>query len=240
MAVQSVDRALDLLDLIGDRPGGLADVAGRAKLPLSTTSRLLETLRARNAVERTEDGVYRIGSFVQRLGASGSSPAATLETKGAATIAALADELEEAACISIPIGSETLTLMQIAVPKPVQVEDWTGQRWSITRGGSGVVMLATWPSAKVDRLLEPLRPAARRAFREEMSKARRSGYCWNHGSYVEGLSSVAAPVRDGAGVAIAAVIGYGPSYRFPGRGRSKAVASAVVAAGETISRSLEA
>ena len=239
MAVQSVDRALDLLELIGDRPGGLVDVAERAELPLSTASRLLETLRARNAIERTEDGVYRIGAFVQRLGASGGSTAATLETKGAAAIAALADELDEAACISIPIGAETLTLMQIAVPKPVQVEDWTGQRWSITGGGSGAVMMSTWPTERVDRLLEPLTPARRRAFRNEIAEARKVGYSWNHGSYVEGLSSVAAPICDAEGIAIAAVIGYGPSYRFPARGRTKVIASAVVAAGETISRNLE-
>lgn len=239
MTVQSVDRALALLAVLGDRPGGLADVSTRAELPLSTTSRLLDTLVVGGAVERGADGLFRIGPLVHRLGAASTTSAASIESRGAETVAALADELDESACISVPIGSETLTIMQIAVPKPVQAQNWTGHRWSITGGGSGAVMMATWPNSRVEPLLAALGGKERTAVRKEIQKARRTGVSWSHGTYVDGLSSVAAPILDADGVAVAAVLGYGPTYRFPGKGNVQSVAAAVAAAGAEITRRLE-
>ncbi len=207
---------------------------------MSTASRLLETLTAGGAAERGDDGVYRTGPLLQRLGAASGTSTATIESSGAETVAALADELDEAACISVPIGVETLTIMQIAVPKPVQAQDWTGHRWSITGGGSGAVMMSTWPSSRVEPLLEPLEDRERVAVRDEIARARRTGVSWSHGTYVEGLSSVAAPIIGPDGTAVAAILGYGPTYRFPAKGRVRAVASAVADAGKTISQRLEA
>jgi DNA-binding IclR family transcriptional regulator len=238
MVVQSVDRALRILEIVGDRPGGLADVSARSSLPLTTTSRLLDTLQHRGAVVRDAAGTYTVGPFLKHLGNSGTA-AATIESSGAEVVAALADELDEAACISIPIGSQTLTIMQIAVQKPVQAQDWTGHRWSITGGGSGAVMMATWPAGRVDALLANLASAERTAVRDEIAKARRSGVSWSHGTYVEGLSSVAAPILGPDGTAVAAVLGYGPTYRFPGKGQVRGISAAVAAAGATISRNLE-
>ena len=239
MTVQSVDRALTLLSLLGDRPGGLADVAQRAELPLSTVSRLLDTLVARGAAERGPDGTFSIGPLVHRLGAAATTATASIESSGAEAVAELADRLDEAACISVPIGAETLTIMQIAVPKPVQAQNWTGHRWAITGGGSGAVMMATWPTSRVEPLLAPLPEAERTAVRREIARARRTGVSWSHGTYVEGLSSVAAPILGADGTAVAAVLGYGLTYRFPGKGNVQSVAAAVAEAGATITRRLE-
>ena len=237
--MQSVDRALSLLELLDERPGGLVEVADRSQLPVSTTSRLLETLMARGAVERSDDGVFRVGSLVQRLGHATTTNAATLEAIGAETIVALAEELGEAACLSIPIGAQTLTIMQFAVQSPVQAQDWTGHRWPITGGGSGAVMMATWPKSRVDRLLGPLSSQERSAVRADMETATRTGVSWSHGSYVQGLSSVAAPILDADGSAVAAVLAYGPTYRFPAKGDLRRTNETVIAAGTTITRNLK-
>lgn len=238
MTVQSLDRALRLLEQLDADPCGLVELAHRANLPVSTTSRLLDTLRARGAVDRDAAGTFRIGGFVAALGAHQTTAVTTIETSSAETIAALAAQLDEAACISVPIGTETLTLMQVAVPKPVQAQDWTGHRWSITDGGSGAVMLATWPATRIEPLLASLSSTQRAAVRTEIDKARQSGISWSRGTHVEGLSSVAAPIIGNDGTAVAAVLGYGPSYRFPSKGRAKAVAAAVAEAGRTITQKL--
>lgn len=238
MAVQSIDRALDLLELIGDEPGGLVDLSQRSDLAPSTTSRLLETLAGRGAVHRDDAGVYHLGPLIHRLASTATVSPVLIETRAAETVAELAVRLDEAACISIPIGAETLTVTQSAVPKPVQAQDWTGHRWPIT-GGSGAVMMATWPAQRVDAILGRLDASARANVRTEIATAKAAGTSWSHGNYVEGLSSVAAPILGPDGTAVAAVLGYGPSYRFPAEGRDQAVATIVAEAGRTITERLE-
>ena len=52
----------------------------------------------------------------------------------------------------------------------------------------------------------------------------------------EGIDSVAAPVRDPRGKAIAAIHVHGPAYRFPPPGGEDRVAGAVVAAADAVGR----
>ncbi len=239
MAVQSVDRALRLLEVIGEHPCGLVEAAARTDLPLSTTSRLLATLEDRDAIARGPDGVYVVGAMVQRLAGSESATTSSIQAAAQAELVALSDTLDDAAGLSIPIGNQTLTVMQVDVPKPVQAQDWTGHRWAITGGGSGAVMMSTWPASRVDPLLDTLRAAERTELRREIAEARRRGISWSHGAYVEGLTSCAAPVVGPAGQAVAALLVYGPSFRFPGKGAVRRVEKTVVLAAGRVSKNLE-
>ena len=237
MAVQSVDRALSLLEVVAEEPRGLVEVASAASLPLSTASRLLATLEARGAVQRSGDGRYEIGSLLRALAAS-ERDTTSVQTAAAPEVAWLADTVGEAACLSIPIGDETLTVMQIDSPKPVQAQDWTGHRWSLPGGGSGAVMMATWPNGRVEDLLRGLADDKRIEARREVAAARASGISWSRGVHVDGLTSVAAAIVDPAGEAVAALVGYGPSYRFPPDGGLAAVEAAVRSAAERASNRL--
>lgn len=237
--MQSVDRALRLLEAIGEKPCGLAEVAERVGLPLSTTSRILSTLEAREAIARRSDGVYVVGAMVQKLAGAESATTSSIQAAAHPELVALSDKLEEAAGLSVPIGHQTLTLLQVDAPKPVQAQDWTGHRWAITGGGSGAVMMSTWPASRVDPLLEHLPAAERTELRREIAEARRRGVSWSHGDYVDGLTSVAAPVLMSNGQAVAAVLGYGPSYRFPSKGAVRQVEKLVVLAARGVSKHLE-
>jgi len=204
--VQSVSRALALLSEVAEQPAGLANLASRTDLALSTASRLLSTLEDSGAVERDSDGVYRVGPTIAGIGPAIGGP--SMQALAQNHLADLASELDEAVCLSVLAGQQTRTLVQVDVPRPVQAQDWTGMSWPLDSGGSGVVLLATQP---VDRLavFEDV-PSA-----EVLAEARRRGVSWTHGGYVEGLSSVAAAVVSPDGVGRAAVVAYGPSYRFP-------------------------
>lgn len=228
-----------LLEAIGEKPCGLAEAAERVGLPLSTTSRLLSTLEQRDAVSRRSDGVYVVGAMVQKLAGAESATTSSLQTAAHPELVRLSDKLDEAAGLSVPIGHETLTLMQVDAPKPVQAQDWTGHRWAITGGGSGAVMMSTWPASRVDPLLEELSAAQRTGLRREIAEARRRGVSWSRGDYVDGLTSVAAPVVMSNGQAVAAVLGYGPSYRFPSKGAVRRVEKLVVLAARGVSKNLE-
>lgn len=237
--VQSVDRALSLLSTISAAPQGLVDLSAAVDLPLTTTSRLLATLHDRDAVSRDADGVYRIGPLVRNF-ASSEPATASIEAAAHPHLAALADDLDEAACISIPIGAQTLTILQIDGPKPVQAQDWTGHRWDITAGGSGAVMMATWPESRVDPLVAGLARSERDRVRADIARASAAGLSWSHGAHVDGLSSVAAAIVDATGRAIATVVGYGPSYRFPAKGAKKSIEARLRATAVAISKDLGA
>ncbi len=235
--VQSVVRALALLSEVADEPAGLGALATRTDLALSTASRLLSTLEDSGAVERDGDGVYRVGPAI-----TGIRPAvggAGLQALALPHLAALARDLDEAVCLSVLVGQETQTLVQVDVPRPVQAQDWTGRRWPIGAGGAGIVLLASQPAERLSTF-EGL-PAP-----EVLEDARRRGVSWTDGGYVEGLSSVAAAVVSPDGIGRAAVLAYGPSYRFPvtdgvtSADRVREIETAVLACAAAVSEELAA
>jgi len=222
--VQSVDRALDLLVAISHQPAGLMDLARRTDLPVSTASRLLATLEARRAVSRSASGEYGAGPLLSRPDSLGLGPR-NLEAVARPHVAALAELTGEAVAMSVPSGDDSLTLFQVDTPKPIRAHDWSGQRWPLTAGGSGLVMLATWPEDRIDAVLSsPLRsctPATctdEAEIRRRLARSARTNLSWSTDEYVQDLTSVASAVVAPDGRAVASVQIYGPSFRFPRRG----------------------
>jgi DNA-binding IclR family transcriptional regulator len=68
---------------------------------------------------------------------------------------------------------------------------------------------------------------------------RRAGYAWGLEEFAEGIDSVAAPVRDARGKAVAAIHVHGPAYRFPSAGDEAGIAARVADAAAAVSRELE-
>jgi len=242
--VQSVDRALSLLKEIAGEPGRLVDLAARTELPTSTTARLLATLEAADAVRRDGDGIYSIGTAIQSM--SGSPDVTrTLQTIVHPHLVELAAELDEAACLAIVSGNETVTVDQVDAPKPIQAENWTGTRVPLHAGGAGMVSLATWSDDEVEEYLAGdlaacsastvTQPARLRA---RVRQARMRRVMWTHGEFVEGLSSASAALLDPTGRAVGALYTYGPSYRFPARGEADRVGGMVLRRAEIISGQL--
>ncbi|MDN6534437.1 MAG: helix-turn-helix domain-containing protein, partial [Yaniella sp.] len=67
--IQSVDRALQILELLTESPTlGTSDIARKLGVHRSTASRLLATLEARDVVEQVSDrGAYRLGLGLLRM-----------------------------------------------------------------------------------------------------------------------------------------------------------------------------
>jgi IclR family KDG regulon transcriptional repressor len=63
MKVQVLDRALDIAELLSREQHGLSltDIAGRLGLNKSTVHRLLQSLKSRGYIEKTDVGTYRLG-----------------------------------------------------------------------------------------------------------------------------------------------------------------------------------
>ncbi|MEM9562701.1 MAG: IclR family transcriptional regulator [Actinomycetota bacterium] len=214
--VQSIERAVALLAGIAERPDGLSGLARRTAMPTSTAGRLLATLERADTVVRDDDGTYRIGPAIVAMANASDAALPAVEPAARPHLDALADATGEAAGLSVPVGDQLQCVAQVDAPKPVRAEDWTGRRWPLHQGGAGLVVLAGAGPDAVAGYLDRHPDLDAGEFRTRLEEAGRSGVSWSHGDYREGLSSVAAPVRDHRQRAVASLYLYGPSYRFPG------------------------
>ena len=241
--MQSVERAFAVLDAVAARPAGVTALAERLTLPKSTVARLLDALERLGAVER--DGLlWRIGPAVATL-ASTVSIERSLAALVRPHLVALVRTLGEDAGLGLPDGYLVHYVDQVESENAVQVRDWTGTRAPLHTTPSGLVMLAEWPEEARERYLEselerltPNTVVDADALRRRLDDAREHGHAWGREEFVEGINSVAAPVRDARGKAIAALHCHGPAYRFPTPGREDAIARDVTAAAAAVTRRL--
>ncbi len=242
--VQSLERAFAILDEVAQRPAGVTSIAERVRLPKSTVARLLATLEEVEAVERFEGARWRIGPGVAAL-SSASSSERSLISIARPFLTDLVEELGEDAGLGLPDGNEILYVAQVESDNPVQVRDWTGTRAPMHAVPSGLVLLAEWPEEALEAYLSgELAALTHRTvtdparLRARLAEVHDAGYAWGLEEFAEGIDSVAAPIRDARGKAIAAIHVHGPSYRFPEPGTESAIAARVVAAGAAVSAQL--
>ena len=243
--VQSLERAFAILDEVAQRPAGVTAIAERVRLPKSTVARLLATLEEVDAVERFDGARWRIGPGVAGL-SSAASPERSLITIARPSLADLVAELGEDAGLSLPYGNEILYVDQVESNNPVQVRDWTGTRAPMHAVPSGLVLLAEWPDEALAAYirgglgaLTPRTVTDPDELRNRLADVRRQGHAWGLQEFAEGIDSVAAPVRDGRGKAIAAIHVHGPAYRFPSAGTSESISEQVMAAAKAVGALLE-
>jgi DNA-binding IclR family transcriptional regulator len=242
--VQSLERAFAILGAVAEQPAGVTAIAQRVDLPKSTVARLLSSLEALGAVERGDGRLWQVGPGVAAL--AGDAPVErSLVARARPELERIVGSLGEDAGLGLPDGHEMHYVVQVACNHPVQVRDWTGTRAPLHAVPSGLVLLAGWSeeaiTAYVANGLAALTPQTvvdPEQLRARLVDVARSGYAWGLEEYAEGINSVAAPVRDAAGHAVAAIHVHGPAYRFPARGSEERATEEVVAAAAAVSRAL--
>jgi DNA-binding IclR family transcriptional regulator len=234
--VQSLERAFAILDEVARQPAGVTAIAERVRLPKSTVARLLATLEDVDAVERFDGAQWRIGPWVASLTAA-VSPERSLIATARPFLVDLVAELGEDAGLGLPDGNEILYVDQVESDNAVQVRDWTGTRAPMHAVPSGLVLLAEWPDDALDAYLAgELVALTRRTvtdparLRSRLAEIRDAGCAWGLEEFAEGIDSVAAPIRDARGKAVAAIHVHGPSYRFPEPGTESAISGRLMAA----------
>lgn len=216
-------RAFSLLQLVvaAGEPVGVRELARRANLSRSTTSRMLGILAELGMVERTPDGGARPGAALATLTDSVPRTPAVLRERYRPLAAEMQRTYGENAAVGIDDGTGFLYLASARVPAAVQVADPVGETFPYHLVAPGLVAMAAWDEARLERYLaEPLtaatahsvtRPAA---IRQRLTRIRRDGYAWTDQELDLEVNGLAAPITDDAGSTIAVATLYGPSYRF--------------------------
>jgi DNA-binding IclR family transcriptional regulator len=244
-SVQSIERAFVVLRCLASGPAGVTEIADRVGLPKSTVSRLLSTLEHIGAVEQiAAGGRYRIGPAMADIAAA-TLPGTNLVAVARPHLTDLMQETGEATGLSIVSNLEVEYIDQVESLNPVQIRDWTGERAPLHVVSSGLIFLAHSPKAQIETYLsQPLVACTARsvvnpdAIRKRLADVRKHNVVWVYEEFLEGMNSVAAPVRDQQGHVIAAIHAHGPAYRFPAAGKADHIASQVAAVAERVSRRL--
>ena len=241
--VQSVERAMAILRCLSNTEAGVSQIAELVDLPKSTVSRLLATLHDLGAVSATDSG-FRIGPLMSEIAAAADQHDG-LATLAAPYLAGLVDAVGEDAGLSVLDNGDTLYLVQIGASAAVQLRDWTGERVPPHCVSSGLVLLAHASDAERNAALEaPLAQftaktmTAPAKLRRRLTAIAKRGTEWVYGEFVDDINSVASPVIDVDGHAIAALHVHGPSYRFPGERNPDSIAHAVATAARQLSERL--
>jgi len=140
-ATKTLDRGLNLLELIGGDELTLSEIARRAELHPSTTSRLVRTLSQRGFLSYDEQqGLYRIGSRLLNL-AGNTPPAQLLIDKSRKLLEKVQAEFDETVNLSVREGTHIVYLDSIPSSQPLRMFTEIGARIPLHATGGGKALL---------------------------------------------------------------------------------------------------
>jgi len=206
-------RALRILGAFSaDHPAmTLSELARRTRLPVSTVHRLLAGLVEWGALERGDDGYYRVGLRLWEVGAL-APRGQGLRERALPFLEDLSQITRENVQLAVREGSELVFVERIAGTGAVPVLTRVGSRFALTLTGVGLVLLAHAPvelqeevlAAPIDRFT-PCTVTEPATVRHMLADIRRSGFVVSDRQVTMDALSVAVPVQDARGTVVAAV-----------------------------------
>ena len=211
--IEAIARGFDVLKAFDpSRPAmTLSEVATRADLARPTARRVLLTLESLGYV-RSANGGYTLTPRVLELGMT-YVQALGLWDVARPHMERLVARTGESSSIAQLDGSDIVYVARVAVPKLITLAVSIGTRFPAAATSLGKVLLAGLPPEELDRALaEPSRAGVRARWqpeREELDAVlrdvRAKGWALTDEQLAPGIRSVAAPLRDGDGRAVAAM-----------------------------------
>ena len=207
--IQSVSRALSIIDLLATRAEGmsLAKISEKMALPKSTVFGLLSTLRDYNYVSQDNaTGKYLLGTRLFELGTQVSRNWDITEI-AMPIMRKLNRQFGETVHLGAEDNGDMLYLEKIEADSLIEITSAVGLRLPMHCSGLGKVLLAEKSPAELKRFISQkgLPALTKRtittqaALEKELEKIRSQGYAIDDGEIMEGLRCVAAPIQDANG-----------------------------------------
>jgi DNA-binding IclR family transcriptional regulator len=200
----------------------LTDIARKVGLPLSTTHRILTTLRTVGIVEQEGDReLYQLGLKLLELG---SMVLANMEVHREALpcIEELVRETGETVHLGVFDGSQVVSIEKMDSPHGLASNVTIGKGAPAYCTGVGKALLAYQPDSVVEHVCrlglakhtqQTITDAAK--LRGELAQIRVQGYAVDNMEHQPDVRCVAAPIRDHSGRVVASLSVSGPATRIP-------------------------
>lgn len=222
--VQSVDRALLLLEILGEDAEGyrLTDLAARSGLSLSTVHRLLTTLEVRQFVQFDQtDGLWHVGRKTFQVGSTFAQQK-NFVAPALPFLRQLRDQTRETANLGVAVDGRVIFLAQVESREIMRAITRVGGTTPMVNSGIGKALLSTYSAADVAAIvatygmhkLTPKSLTRAGDLRENLTKIRDQGYSVDDEEFQPGLRCIAAPVYNQQGEAFCAISVSGLAQRL--------------------------
>ena len=219
--VQSVDRAVTILELLAQRGTlGVTQLARDIGVHKSTASRLVAALERRGLVEQVEErGTYRIGVGILRL-AGATSARLDLVQQARPILRQLATATGDTVNLVTLDGGTALYIDQITGSSTNSSYNWVGQRIPIHATSNGKVLVSELGEPELTRTLGELKSYTERTITDravldkQLAQIRSDGFAVARDELDVGLTAIAAPIRNTHGEVVASLSISGPSFRL--------------------------
>lgn len=202
--VQSVDRAMAILELLGEDEEGfrLTDISRRTGLSASTVHRLLTTLEQRRFVQfDPTDSMWHVGRTAFAVG-SAFTRQRNFVAPALPILRRLRDQTRETANLGIVDDGEVVVLTQVESREIMRAITRVGGRAPMANSGMGKAILAAYSDEDIKAIIarQGLRKVTEKsittlaALKREVAQTRSKGFALDDEEFVMGLRCVAAVV----------------------------------------------
>jgi len=215
---------------------GAPEIARELELPRSTAFRLLQTLEALEFVERSANGAWRLGPAVLRLGFEFVASQDVGEY-GREVLEKLCDDAGASSQLAIRDGREIVVVLKKNPPTTFASNVQVGTRMPAHGTVLGRVLLQDvalkklYPDGKLKQYT-PQTPRSVAELEKRIAQDRARGYALSESAYENGISAIAAPVRNHEQRVVAALSVIVPQPRLEPKRRDELIQKAVAAAAE--------
>lgn len=222
--IQSIERAIAIVDLVARNPEGisLAVLSSQLGLNNSTVFHLAKTLDKLNIIAQVpETKRYRIGSHLFTL-AAGALNETTLLAFATPLLERLSQTTGESANLAIRSQNEVIVIARTAATSMLQLSSRTGTTRPVHVTATGKALLSTMADDDLEKLLEahsfqvftPKSITSREALRKELEEVRKTGLAYDRCEFDADVTCVATTVQDFAGRHVASIGVSGPVWRM--------------------------
>jgi DNA-binding IclR family transcriptional regulator len=219
----TVLKAFTVLELFRRYPHlGVSQCAVLLGMTRASAHRLLVSLTAAGALERTASGRYRLAIWMFEVGTQAPLMRA-LHDRAQVAMGRLAEDVRLQAHLAVRDGTHLVYLLKTSHVAG-RVNTRPGARNPLYATALGKVLLAGAPDAVVDRVLSaPLRrftPHTRTSptlLRAQLDEVRRTGFAYDLEERQQGVACIATAIRDRDGKVIAAISIPTPAENYLGR-----------------------
>ncbi len=247
--VPNLDRALSLLELLKEHPGGLtvSEIAKLMDIPVNSAFRISMTMLDRGYFIRSgKSKRFRMSRKLLSL-ASAAASEQDLLTLAIGPMRELRDEVKETVLLGtlIPGEARGVAIEQVPGLHPFKFLLDVGTNLVLHVGAPGKCFLAYLPEDERKEIMSRLKLTrytkntitTKAALKKELELTRQCGYGTDHGEWMEEMHCVGAPILDQYAYPVGALWITGPSTRLKER-HFKSLGQTVAAYAERISQCL--
>ncbi|MGN0658966.1 MAG: IclR family transcriptional regulator [Emergencia sp.] len=219
-SVQSIDRALDIIEVLAEHQEGLGvtEISERVGLHKSTAHRIISTLAARGYINKTEKGTYRLGlKLIEAV--SCYINGLELQTEARPYVAQITSELGLTSHLGVLDGDQVVYIEKMDVFSNVRMYSQIGVRVHSYSCSLGKCLLSNYSSDQVRRIMAncsfirftPKTLGSVDELIADLDLVRKRGWAIDDEEAEIGHRCIGAPIYDYRGDIIAAISASGPT-----------------------------